>query len=80
MFLFGGPIPYLIKKYKLNIYDEEKEMKIINEDKNKCTKCLEYLEEKLFSYFVQDRITEVEQEKLKVNSNLYSLNYLYFFK
>lgn len=68
MFLFGGPIPFLIKKYKLNEYDEEKEMQDREKkEKNKCSKCLEYIEEKLFDYFVVNRPEEVELEKIKVS-------------
>lgn len=66
MFLFGGPIPFLIKKYKLNIYDEEKEMQEREKVKNKCTKCLEFVEARLYKYFVVERPVEEQLEKLKV--------------
>lgn len=67
MFVFGGPIPFLIKKYKLNIYDEEKEMQEREKVKNKCTRCLEYVEERIYKYFVVERPMEDELEKLKVS-------------
>jgi hypothetical protein len=66
MFLFGGPIPFFIKKYKLNEYDEDKEMQDREKVKNKCTRGIEFMEKKLFNYFVVERPEEAQLEKLKV--------------
>ena len=66
MFIFGGPIPYLIKKYKLNIFDEVEEVKRLNKNRNKCSKFLEFIEMKLYKFFVGNRMNVVEKMRMKV--------------
>ena len=67
MFLFGGPIPFLINKYKLNVYNEEEEIRKGQQNRGKCGKCLDYLEEKVFRFFVDQEQRQEEIQHLQVS-------------
>lgn len=66
MFVFGGPIPFLINKYKLNQYDEEEDYRKGEEKKGKCSRCIDYMEEKVFEFFVDEEKRNQESRELQV--------------